>query len=47
MLYTCNPTIKHKVGLFNLAEEFGNVLKPYEVMCIYYRTAIAPLPTPS
>lgn len=32
MLYTSNPIIKHKAGLLNLAEEFGNASRAYEVM---------------
>jgi len=32
MLHTSNPTIKHKAGLLNLAEELGNVSKACKVM---------------
>ena len=32
MFQTNNPIIKHKVGLFNLAEELGNVSKVCKLM---------------
>ncbi|WP_147417452.1 helix-turn-helix domain-containing protein, partial [Vibrio cholerae] len=32
MLNTSNPIIKHKAGLFNLAEELGNVSRACKVM---------------
>ncbi len=32
MLHTNNPIIKHKAGLFNLAEELNNVSRACKVM---------------
>lgn len=32
MLHTTNPVIKHKAGLFNLAEELSNVSKACKIM---------------
>ncbi len=37
MLHTNNPIIKHKVGLFNLAEELGNVSKACKIMGVVTR----------
>lgn len=32
MFYSNNPLIKHKTGLLNLAEEFGNIFQAYKIM---------------
>ena len=38
MRHTNNPTIKHKAGLLNLAEELGNVSKACKVMGVSQNT---------